>query len=158
MDEQRKVRSKRPEVVWLVGAAIVMGVLIVAGAIWYAISSSGEGDALGEGGKPLLVVSLTGGLCAEGVTCKSEHPIGVDGSFVGFDSLTDSEVAELKQLIKESRLRELKETDTKMCASYYDGADVGIRVPSWGEEIYTPCLLLGAEDDKLVVFVEELLS
>ncbi len=158
MNEQKKVRSRRPEIIWLVGAAIVIGVLIVAGAVWYAISSSVEKDNLGEGGQPLLVVSLTGGLCGEGVTCKSEHPIGVDGSFVGFDSLTDSEVVELKQLIKESRLRELKKTDTKMCASYYDGADVGIRVPSWGEEIYTPCLLLGAEDDKLVVFVEKILS
>lgn len=147
-------KGKRKGLLWL----IVGVVLVLVGVVWFGVSSFNRGDDLGAEGRPLLVVELTGGLCGEGVICKSEHPIKVDGSFSGFRSLTVGEVDELKKLIKESRLRVLKETNTKMCASYYDGTDLGIRVPSWGDKVYTPCLLLGAENDRLVVFVEKLLG
>ncbi|MBL8159050.1 hypothetical protein JNJ66_01190 [Candidatus Saccharibacteria bacterium] len=141
---------------------VIMGLALAVLAVGCALAVlyAREAPRLAKRGEtPLMVISYTGGMCAGGQTCHSEHAIYEDGTFIGMSRLSPDEVSKLKRLVAETKIPTYKERKQAYCQSYADGLDLSVAFPQrYPGKTYTLCKLDMPIDDPIDTYIGELIS
>lgn len=131
-------------------AVLLTGLICTSG---WLIHKSGHAS-----NKPLMTVTSSGGNCFN--ACNFHHnSLYNDGYFEDHKKLSSSEVATLKNIIKNTDFTKYGPNPHPQCSSFSDGSDETLLFPQkYGEETFTPCMLNIPTNDTAYAYIDNLLQ
>lgn len=107
---------------------------------------------------PIMIVTYSGGLCADSTVCTRNHTIFSDGEFQDHAKLSSAEIFKLQDVIDETDFLQYTTDPNPNCMSYVDGTDMILSFPQkYGDKKFTLCELEISDTDTAINYITDLI-
>lgn len=147
--KQKQLKLTRGIIMIVIGIALIaIGSITLLGKLNYHIFY----------GQALMAVTYSGGMCSDGPCKSAVYNLYDNGSFEGHKKLTQTEVANLKQLIDNTDFTSYGQKPNPNCMSFRDGADRVLIFPKkHGNQKFTVCKLDVPSHDSTLRVIDKLI-